>query len=71
MSIRKYPDWVVTGGAPGDAGHCQRCGESLHIHGLKLKAAANAVEKFCRVHAKCAPRQQLASQQGETPHDQA
>lgn len=53
MSTPKYPDWVVSGGAPGDLGHCKRCGEVLRCGGSTLKTAALAAKEFSKVHAEC------------------
>ncbi|MDT8068218.1 MAG: hypothetical protein ROO76_08635 [Terriglobia bacterium] len=54
MNKRNAPKWVVAGGAAGELGHCQNCGQGLNI-GLSqtLTVAAAAIDTFCKDHARC------------------
>ena len=45
--------WVVAGGAVGEAGHCERCGEGLKIGTQRLEVAIAAMKAFARCHARC------------------
>ncbi len=54
----KRGSWVVTGGAPGEAAYCTRCGQGLR---LGLPAAVDvflaASKAFVKVHSRCEPGQ--------------
>lgn len=49
-------DWVVIGGAPGEIGHCTRCGEGLRINlPQRMEVIIAATSAFAKAHKICAP----------------
>ena len=54
MPKNNQAPWVVAGGAPGEAGHCQHCGQGL---GITLPQSINvmvaAIKAFTKDHAHC------------------
>ena len=49
-------DWVVVGGAPGEYGHCTRCGEALRmLKPVRIEVWAAAAKAFAKVHSECPP----------------
>ena len=54
MPKRNASPWVVAGGAPGETGHCQHCGEGLTISlPLSFAVIAAEAEAFAKDHARC------------------
>lgn len=52
--MKKQVEWVVVGGAPGEIGYCERCGQGLSLGGGPqpipiVVAASNA---FVKMHSK-------------------
>ena len=48
-------DWVVAGGAIGEAGHCTRCGQGLTLGSQLIDVWVAAVKAFTKIHTNCTP----------------
>ena len=54
MPKKNLAPWVVAGGAPGEAGHCQHCGQGLGItFPQSLNVMVAAMKAFTKDHARC------------------
>lgn len=55
-------EWVVVGGAPGEVGHCTRCGQGLRLElPISLNVFAAASKAFVQDHRHCRPGRYVAS----------
>lgn len=65
MTARRKPrayDWIVVGGAPGEVGHCTRCGEGLRLElPVRLEVFTGASGGFVEAHKHCTPGRYVAS----------
>ncbi len=54
MARNKNVDWIVLGGPNGATGHCQRCGDELHLPlPVLLSVWLAATKAFVAAHARC------------------
>ena len=55
MSARaSQANWVVAGGAEGEVGHCQRCGEGFRMElPQRIEIVVAASKAFVKIHARC------------------
>ena len=54
---RKRGDWLVAGGAIGEAAHCTRCGEGLRLRmPIRIEVMVGALDGFEKAHLDCVDR---------------
>lgn len=54
MARSKPCAWVVAGGAPGEIGHCTRCGQGLRMEMPQdLRVVTAAMRAFVKAHSGC------------------
>ncbi len=50
----KRGDWVHVGGAPGEIGHCTRCGEGLSVNlPQRMEVIIAVMAAFAKAHSSC------------------